>query len=205
MNNNFFIHNLFPVPVYVSKLKISETIKKSLMRENYQPLASNDGFITNDKYILNNKIYADLKKDIDFHAKIYINESFAPQQQTEFYMTTSWGVKHDINNYCNSHNHANSIVSGILYIKCDENSGKLNFLNLQNNLGSTQYQIDATNWNQYNCKSWSIIPEIENIILFPSNMYHSVDVNISKEHRYCVAFNYFVKGKLGHGEGELIL
>ena len=38
------------------------------------------------------------------------------------------------------------------------------------------------------------------VVIFPSHLEHKVEKNLSKEKRYSIAFNFFVKGKFGREE-----
>ena len=43
------------------------------------------------------------------------------------------------------------------------------------------------------------------LLIFPSQLLHSVAKNLSSEDRFVIAFNCFIKGKLGHVTNELNL
>ena len=66
--------------------------------------------------------------------------------------------------------------SGVLYLKTNEKSGDIRFYN-------------PFNFNE----SYPYTPQIKDIVLFDSNVYHSVDVNLSKEDRMSIAFNFRIE------------
>ena len=77
--------------------------------------------------------------------------------------------------YNGLHNHGSSdkIHSGVLYLKCPPNSGNINFYNIFNI--STSYIHP---------------PKEKEIIIFPNNLPHSVNPNLSQEDRISIAFNF---------------
>jgi uncharacterized protein (TIGR02466 family) len=204
MSDQHALMQLFSVPVYISKISLDENIKNNVASEYYEEVTAKNGFMTSDKKLLHRELYKNLKEQIENHVQEYAMNIYGHQKKIEFYMTTSWAMKHEKGNFSHPHSHANSIISGIVYIDCNEYSGRLNFIKLFDNLGTNHLTIDVDRWNPFNSKSWSILPEIGNIVIFPSNIPHSVDSNESDSTRFCIAFNYFVKGSLGQNEGELI-
>jgi ectoine hydroxylase-related dioxygenase (phytanoyl-CoA dioxygenase family) len=52
--------------------------------------------------------------------------------------------------------------------------------------------------NIYNTPINRIIPKQNDVILFSSRLTHLVEQNTSNEQRHSIAFNTFVKGKLGN-------
>lgn len=90
------------------------------------------------------------------------------------------------------HNHApynGSVLSGVFYVKSPKNSGNINFFDPRyfvTNALDMQYYNDG---NVY----WFFEPEENMMLLFPSWLHHSVDINQSQEDRISIAFNIFWK------------
>ena len=72
-----------------------------------------------------------------------------------------------------------------------------------NNLYDGVLDITIQNWNPFNSHSFTMVPETNQIVIFPSNLPHKVSTSRSDNERYCIAFNYFVRGIFGKNEGEL--
>ena len=93
-------------------------------------------------------------------------------------VSNMWG---NISYFANSnaiHTHTdkgydNSTLSGILYLNTPPNSGNLLFYN----------PLSVNN-------ALPITPEEKDLILFPSYIPHSVDINLSQEDRISLAFNF---------------
>ena len=116
-----------------------------------------------------------------------------------------WNVPHDINSfsywynlnpkftYNREHIHANSLVSGVYYIKVPKDSGQLVF-----------HRTDATAFlNLYDfyktldtCSTFKINPCPGMLVVFPASFTHSVEQNMSEEPRVSVAFNFKITGAI---------
>ena len=88
--------------------------------------------------------------------------------------------------YNTSHNHPLSFFSAVLYIKVPENSGAIVFKRPDM---LKDYILPHINTPKNFC-SWTINPEENLLIIFPSYLYHHVDPNMSNEERISVAFNF---------------
>ena len=127
--------------------------------------------------------------------------------ETEFYITTSWAVKFLPGGSAHEHSHVNSLFSGVLYLKAAEETGQITFHKYQKylNFSSPTISLEFTEQNIFNSSTWSITPIENQIIIFPSNLMHSVDINNSKDDRISVAFNMFVRGNFGGREAALTI
>jgi uncharacterized protein (TIGR02466 family) len=90
-----------------------------------------------------------------------------------------------------SHMHPQAIISGVYYISVPKNSGDLIFENPIGNLMSSYLPKAYVNsYDRYNSSAWNVSPKDGFLVLFPSWLGHSVDVNNSKEDRISISFNY---------------
>ena len=122
--------------------------------------------------------------------------------RTTFYIQNSWINIHEPNDWAQEHRHANSLISGCLYLKIPKNSGKIRFIKNQSwtTVFPTSTTFDYTEINHINSEFWSFEPSEGMILLFPSHLQHSVETNLSNENRYSLAFNFYAKGTFGHDE-----
>jgi len=92
------------------------------------------------------------------------------------------------------HNHPQSIISGVYYLKVPKDSGNIIFYNPASELMSSYLPNSFVNsYDRYNANSWSITPKENYLILFPSWLRHEVSKNDSKKDRISIAFNYSFK------------
>ena len=205
MQENTKLLSLFPIPVYTSVLEVTDKTKQDVKDLPFAPVKAKNGHMSLDKDLLNDPTFADLKALVDSHVQLYVKNIFSPVDSIEFVLTTSWAMKHYAGDWSNSHSHANAVISGIVYLETHPDSGSLVFTKTIENLSSGMLHIGVKEYNPFNADTWGITPENNQIVIFPSNLPHKVTPNNSSIERYCVAFNYFVKGILGQDEGKLII
>jgi uncharacterized protein (TIGR02466 family) len=199
------VNGIFPTPVYMSKLDRDLTKKElSFIDKTKLDVYKNEGNTTsNDNYILNQKIFNNLKTDLDLRVQDYFDKVISPSNNIIPYITQSWLNYTETNQYHHKHQHANSLVSGVLYINCDDKFDKIKFFN-------DKYQTIKTevkDWNIWNSETWWFSVKTGDIILFPSSLSHKVETKEGINTRISLAFNVFIKGKIGDNKSitELIL
>ena len=90
------------------------------------------------------------------------------------------------------HNHKNSYLSGVFYFNTVENDIILFHKNRENDF----FEFESKDMNIYNSAIWSFPVKTGQLILFKSNILHSVPVNLQNKTRISLAFNTFLKGKV---------
>jgi uncharacterized protein (TIGR02466 family) len=199
------INGIFPTPIYISKLEKKLTaLELKFVDKNKKDFYKNDGNITsNNNYILNEKPFANIKKELDLIVKDYFEKVISPIDEITPYITQSWLNYTETNQYHHKHQHPNSLVSGVFYINCDDEFDKIKFFN------DTYKTIkpEVKNWNIWNSESWWFSVKTGDVILFPSSLTHMVETKQGTNTRISLAFNVFIKGKVGNNKNltELIL
>jgi len=188
------INGIFPTPVYISKLD-RELSKQELdlVNKSKKDFYKNEGNITsNNTYILEEKPFKTLKKDLMLRVDDYFNKVLATKN-VEPYITQSWLNYTETNQFHHTHEHPNSLVSGVFYINADKDNDKIKFFkkNYQ------QIKPEVKDWNLYNSESWWFSVKTLDVVLFPSSLTHCVEVKQGTNTRISLAFNVFVKGILG--------
>jgi len=199
------INSIFPTPIYISKLNRELTNKElSFIDKTKLDVYKNEGNTTsNDNYILNNKLFKDLKTDLDLTVKDYFEKVISSTDAITPYITQSWLNYTETNQYHHKHAHPNSLVSGVFYINCHKEYDKIKFFN--DNYKTIKLEIK--NWNIWNSESWWFSVKTGDIILFPSSLTHMVETKQGDNTRISLAFNVFIKGTIGNNKNltELIL
>jgi uncharacterized protein (TIGR02466 family) len=200
------INGIFPTPIYISKLNRELTNKElSFIDKTKLDVYKNEGNTTsNDNYILNNKLFKDLKIDLDLRVKDYFEKVISPTDTITPYITQSWLNYTETNQYHHKHEHPNSLVSGVFYINCDNKFDKIKFY--KKDIYQT-IKPEVKNWNIWNSESWWFSVKTGDIILFPSSLTHMVETKQGTNTRISLAFNVFIKGTVGNNKSltELIL
>ena len=188
------IHHIFPTPVYIDKIEREFTKKElSFVKKLKETAYNNAGNQrSKDSYLLDKPEFKKLKKDLMKIVENYFKEVLSVKDITP-YITQSWINWTNKNQWHHRHSHANSYVSGVLYLAADEKVDKIEFhrrnepIFLPRNLG----------FNMYNTNSWWFGVTTGLCVLFPSTTIHEVMRKSDNNERISLAFNVFFKGILG--------
>lgn len=186
------ITNIFPTPIYHTHLQPIH-----INHTNYQYYDCGNGHISYSTNILHH--HPQLQQEIQTHLNQYTSQlGYTTQTQ----ITTSWLNIHKQHGYCQLHNHANSIISGVVFINIPTDSGKFLFKRnnqSSNKLFSMQVEMDTTEQlTQYTGMEYIIDPQPNTLLLFPSSLQHMVTPNNSTDERLTLAFNVIPHGLIGN-------
>jgi uncharacterized protein (TIGR02466 family) len=200
------INGIFPTPIYISKLNRELTpLELKFVDKNKKDFYKNEGNITtNNTYILNEKPFATIKKELEKRVQDYFEKVLSSTDSITPYITQSWLNFTETNQYHHKHEHSNSLVSGVFYINCHETLDKIKFFK-DDTYKTIKPQIKT--WNLFNSESWWFSVKTGDIILFPSSLTHMVENKQGDNTRISLAFNVFIKGTVGNNKEltELIL
>jgi uncharacterized protein (TIGR02466 family) len=188
------ISAIFPTPVYLQKFRNfskKEILFVNKIKKNVSKNAGN--LVSKDNYILNNKIFNEIKKELLVYINDYFNSIIVPDNKIKPYITQSWINYTEKGQFHHSHEHPNSIVSGVLYINADKNNDQIIFYKRH----FPEIKINTKKYNLFNSTSWTFKIQTGDLILFPSGLTHKVDFKEGDNTRISLAFNVFIKGKIG--------
>jgi uncharacterized protein (TIGR02466 family) len=199
------INGIFPTPVYISKLNRElSSLELKFVEKNKKNVYKNAGNTTsNNNYILNEKQFVNIKKELDLRIKDYFDKIICPANKITPYITQSWLNYTETNQYHHKHSHLNSLLSGVFYINCEEKFDKIKFFNNEHKT----IKPETKDWNIWNSETWWFPVKTGDIILFPSSLIHMVENKEGTNTRISLAFNVFIKGTVGNNKDltELIL
>ena len=189
---------LFPISVYQSKININQDVKSFVYSQEYERMFSGNGDFTKNKYLLESSECADLKKQIMQQLDVFTKKYLTVKDDIKFYMQNSWAVKHYKGDWGQKHCHANSLLSGVCYLKTNEKSGDIVFHKPDGytNLFHSSTLILMDKYDNHNCDEWGITPKEGDILIFPSHLTHSIRSNDSDIERYSLSFNFHIEGEL---------
>tara|TARA_R110000851_G_scaffold3224_2_gene13134 strand:- start:522 stop:1124 length:603 start_codon:yes stop_codon:yes gene_type:complete len=185
---------LFAKPLYVDKIsfdkdKILSIIdKQKFIKINQESDACQTSVSTT---ILNNKKLNGLKKKILEHFNNYVCKELK-YTKNKFKITTSWITKAPQHTKSLFHNHNNSLFSGVVYVKTNEKAS-ISFRNYENK----RMELIPEEYNLHNSNDFILDSKDNTIMLFPSDIYHRIDMNKSTETRISIAFNFVPTGEIG--------
>jgi uncharacterized protein (TIGR02466 family) len=187
------ITNLFPQPLGISNINRKLTPEEFYYILTQQRVNNTDNENTINDTLLDDEKLSNLKSEIQKNIDEYFRKVYCPSDDIEIYITQSWA------NYTTSgshykHNHSNSFISGVFYVNAYQND-VIEFSKLKD----MTLDVKPTEYNIWNTEDWIESVEVGQILLFPSKLVHGVPPrgkNVNSE-RISIAFNTFLKGKLG--------
>ena len=183
--------DIFKTTIFKTKIDINLykdyflNILRDYKKFNYGNEVSNiGGFQTNSINYINDK---DILNNIFLNpTKEYI-KTLNPKKEFNINLYTFWINSNNKNDYNLMHNHIESNISGVFYIKAPKSSGRLVFQNADlTRLNDSNFDFfDNPNfYSRYFCNV-----EEGDLYLFTSQTLHYVEANRSEEERISVAFN----------------
>jgi len=135
------------------------------------------------------------RRKVDEYAKDVLRYRY-----DESFFTQSWFCVNEPGNYFDIHNHTNSVISGVFFMRGEDDSGNLTFHKPYANISQIEPDIIFDSNNPRTFKT-VIAPFVEyNLVLFPASLQHHVGHNESKKNRVSFAFNSFID-TLGYEDG----
>lgn len=178
---------LFSKPVFKTYLDVNDiSLDNVKWARNYQ------NWISDTQEVLNDPAYEKLLAGISAGVTEYFYGIMGARQDVNIYITESWFNKTDPGQSHHRHWHPNSILSGVVYLQTEGDTGRIKFITSQ--FDTIEYNIVEP--NIYNSRSWSVTPEAGSMIIFPSNVEHMVEEYRGSVPRISLAFNTFVKGTI---------
>lgn len=207
------VENTFSIPIYTSNVDVSEIQKIDFddlnFLDDYRITKNWETYIAaseNEQLLSTDKRFFELRKQIDKHVFHYFEEVLG-YDSTNVYpeLVASWMIKSSPGNVTAWHSHGNSIFSGVVYIKTSDNCGDIAFRLNDNQVLPPVFSLPVKKQTCYNDPFHKFKVEDGLIILFPSWLSHRVLRNETKDPRYSIAFNYFIKGNFQNRTGQLVL
>ena len=186
--------NLFPVPVMICSCPFKYDEELKMIRQ--EPCTKDERLISynnisDDTFILNRPELTKIRSWID--TKIEVFKKSILGYKNDLIITQSWVNKNKKNEQHHIHSHPNSIVSGVWYPYIHEKLPPIEFYDTH----EREVQPIKETLNIFNSGSYMLPMNMGELIMFPSNLRHSVPPNIFDEERISLSFNTWCKGNLG--------
>jgi uncharacterized protein (TIGR02466 family) len=178
---------LFSKPVFKTSIDVKGIDLKSVKWSR-----NNENWTSMDHFILKSPGFEHINEQIYNCVCEYFYGIMKAKSEIEIYITESWVNKTEKGQTHHKHWHPNSILSGVLYIDCDGESGAIKFTTSQ--YDTIEYEVDEP--NIYNGRAMGIIPFTGNLLIFPSGLEHAVETHKGKSPRYSLSFNTFIRGNI---------
>ena len=102
-------------------------------------------------------------------------------------ITHMWSIINKKHGYNARHIHSNNYISAAYYVRAPKNSGNIVFYDPRS--AAVIFSPKKQKPNKLNTNIFSIEPKEGLLVLFPSYLHHSVNLNESQEERIVISFN----------------
>jgi len=208
--------NFFALTVYKSKINLKENERNELIDEitNQKKKRKNTDYVpetrawTGDtqgyEYLYLNSKFQNLFKQIEKHVLIYIKKFGFDTNKINIYFQRAWATVSTKNQNISSHDHPQSHISFAYYLKKSKLDGGITFIDnhkhnefIKNSFGSKilieQKVIEKSTF--FNSNSVNIIPEQDDIIIFPSKTLHATQTNNTEDTRISISADITIISK----------
>lgn len=202
---DYEVRPLFAEPYFRTSIGHAITDEQVEFIKNLKMVPNQVNLISENLYLFEEPVMKSIKDAVQDALDIYAREVMGLTQQ--IYVTQSWSLVNPPGVGMHGHSHSNSLVSGSLYY-CDlpEPPSRMIF-ERHNSYQLLELSPAADKNNVYNTIRNVVVPQKDDLVLFSSKLSHFVEPNQSDEPRYSIAFNTFIRGKLGsyRDVSELVL
>ena len=193
---------LFPMPVMICPYPVDYTkelewIKNKECRKenggdsNGQGQKIHYNRQSEDTFVLDNPELANIRAFIEAKLHKFVIEIMASTDK--LVITQSWLNKSKKGESHHEHVHPNSMVSGVWYPQIHEQLPPIQF----RSRNQRDISLSTEKYNTFNSATFMLPMKRGELILFSSNLTHSVPVNNSEEERISLSFNSWPKGNMG--------
>ena len=144
-----------------------------------------------DTFVLDRPELANIRAFIEAKLHEYVTKVFASTDK--LVITQSWLNKSKKGESHHEHVHPNSMVSGVWYPQIHEQMPPIQFRSRTQRDVTLQTEV----YNTFNSATFMLPMKRGELILFPSNLTHSVPTNVGEEERISLSFNTWPKGNMG--------
>lgn len=196
------IISMFPTCLLLNNIlrEFTQDELDCILDYKYDVRENTGNITTNDVFVLENPRLSNLKRLVNESLNDYLKQIYHPINDVKLLTTISWLNFTDKTQYHHKHCHHNSIVSGCLYINARRESDCIVFTRRAT---GENWQIQPNNYNAFNSNEFSVPVNTGDLVLFPSNLIHSVPKTDHDYMRISLAFNSFFSGELGFIEGPM--
>jgi uncharacterized protein (TIGR02466 family) len=183
---------IFATPITVTKYEGSLTEElKYIDTLEWIKQKDNDNFQSKDVYLLKHEQLKNIKNFINECINKFTKNIY--QSDQKLVVTQCWINKNPKDSSHHEHCHPNSIISGVFYFKQNPKLPPIKFSK------TLQYSmtLHTEKYNNLNSGTFYLPCTDRELILFPSNLVHSVPINKGDEERISMSFNTFSIDTLG--------
>jgi len=191
---------LFPTPVLICPYPVDYTRElewinnQECRKENQGGDAGNVQHYnrqSEDTFVLDRPELSNVRAFIEAKLHEFVTKIYASTDK--LVITQSWLNKSKKGESHHEHVHPNSMVSGVWYPQIHEQMPPIQFRSRT----QRDVSLQTEQYNTFNSATFMLPMKRGELILFPSNLTHSVPTNVGEEERISLSFNTWPKGNMG--------
>jgi len=191
---------LFPVPILICPYPVDYNKELEWIRNSECRKENKGGDVgsvihynrqSEDTFVLDRPELANIRAFIEAKLHQYVTQIMASTDK--LVITQSWLNKNKKGESHHEHQHPNSLISGVWYPQIHEQMPPIQF----RHKGQRDVSLQTQQYNTFNSATFMLPMKKGELILFPSNLSHSVPANQGEEERISLSFNTWAKGSLG--------
>ena len=193
MPQNDELISLFPIPLLVCAYQwdYSEELKWIRSVESWRENEDSYNRQSTDTFILDHPELKKIRTFIETKLNKLVSQIYGAEDKLT--ITQSWLNKNRKGESHHEHVHPNSIISGVWYPVIHDKLPPIQFRNRV----QREVELSTERFNTFNSATFTLPLNPGELILFPSNLTHSVQPNLGDEERMSLSFNTWVKGNMG--------
>ncbi len=191
----FEVKPLFAEPYFRTNIADAISDEQVTFIKGLKFLKSQVNHISEELYLFERREMRSIKKAVQEALNTFAREIMGISQR--LIVTQSWALFNPPGVGMHGHTHSNSIVSGSLYFTDLPNPPANMIFERHNQYRQIELIVGHDKTNIYNATRNAIVPARGDLILFSSALQHYVETNTSNLDRHSIAFNTFVRGKIG--------
>lgn len=189
------VQPLFAEPFFRTNISKALGDEEVSYIKNLKMVPNKANLISENLYIFEEPELVGLKDAIQEVLDFYASDVMGIKQK--LYVTQSWALANAPNTGMHGHSHSNSLISGSLYYCELPTPGSSMIFDRHKSYQQLQLTPEKEKQNIYNTPLNIVTPKTGEVFLFASGLQHFVEANTATEPRYSIAFNTFIKGKIG--------
>ena len=192
---------LFPIPVLICPYPVDYSKELEWLKNRETRKNSESGGIkhyngttnrqSEDTFLLDKPELANVRAFIEAKLHKFVTEIMASTDK--LVITQSWLNKNKKGESHHEHVHPNSMVSGVWYPQIHESLPPIQFRSKH----QRDVSLQTEKYNTFNSATFMLPMKRGELILFPSNLTHSVPINLTDQERISLSFNSWPKGSMG--------
>ena len=195
---NYEVQPLFAEPFFRGDLGHAISEEQIEFIKNLDMVQNQRNLISENLYIFEEPELKSIKDAVQEALDLFASEVMGLASDQRLYVTQSWSLINHTDVGMHGHSHSNSLVSGSLYYT-DLPAPASNMI-FDRHRGYQQLELvpERDKQNIFNTPMNVVTPQRNDLFLFSSGLQHFVEVNTANEPRYSIAFNTFIRGRLGN-------